>query len=390
MAAVPAVMASGLASCSEDAAEHDKGKTPVVEYVRVTNPQAADSLLVEAAMGEQIVLMGSNLGDVQEIWFNDVKGLLNPTLITSYSIIVDVPSTIPSEVTNEIRLITSTGKTGTFPFSVRVPDPLIQAISCEYAKPGDEIEISGNYFIEPVVYFTGNSSPAELTSVSQTSLSVIVPDGVEEGPVTIESIYGRTRTKFNFLDTEGMLTNFDDGYIQPWGRGTIETGPDAISGNYLLFDVPALSAWGWNESLMWGYWAYGEGAHGNVPVAQGDTNTLALKFECKIDNWVDCPMLFWFQTWSPDGNISPDDAYPQAHWKPWLKNGVRQNAATDGWVTVTIPLSDFHYDKEEANDNLAIDDISKYTDLNVMVFGACDDPAPMRILMDNFRVVKVK
>lgn len=383
--AMPAV----LTSCDQTDAERDKDSTPVVEYVRVTNPAAADSLLVEATMGSQIVIMGHDLGDVQEIWFNDVKGKLNPTLITSFSIIVDVPSVIPTEVTNEMKLITSTGRQCVYPFGVRVPDPLIREISCEYAKPGDEIEITGDYFIEPVVNFTGVDAPAEIVSATQTSIRLIVPEGVVEGPISITSIYGTGKTKFNFMDTQGLLTNFDDGYVQPWNRGIVTTGEDAISGNYLMFDVPALSAWGWNENVMWGYWGFAEGAHGNVPVAQGRTEELALKFEANIVTWIDCPMLIWFQKWTPGGNISPDDDYPQCHWKPWIKNGEYVDAATNGWRTFTIPLTDFKYDKEEATDTKAIDDISQYTDLNIQVFGACDRVGPMKIMMDNFRVVRI-
>lgn len=73
-----------LSSCDQTDAERDRDATPSVEYVRVTDVNAADSLVVEAQMGAQIVIMGSNLGDVQEVWFNDVKALLNPTLITSF------------------------------------------------------------------------------------------------------------------------------------------------------------------------------------------------------------------------------------------------------------------------------------------------------------------
>ena len=191
------------------------------------------------------------------------------------------------------------------------------------------------------------------------------------------------------MDTNGMLTNFDDGYVQPWGRGTVTTDADAISGNYLLFEAPMLSAWGWSDNLMWGYWAHGEGAHGNAPIAQGGNEELALKFEANIGTWIDCPMLMWFQTWNPNGNISPDDNYPQCHWKPYIKSGAYTDAATDGWKTFTIPLTEFKYNKEESVDNMAIDDIAKYTDFNIMVFGACENPGPFNIKMDNFRIVRI-
>lgn len=389
MWALAAILVPALASCDQTDADRDRDATPHVDFVRVTNPEAADSLLTSAPMGQQIVIMGSNLGDVQQIYFNDVKALLNPTLITSYSIIVDVPSVIPTEVTNTMTLITSKGNKAVHDFAVVVPAPSISSISCEYAKPGDEIILTGNYFIQPKVYFEGSAEPAQIVRSTQNSITVVVPDGVKEGPVVVESIYGRGKTKFNFLDTNGMLTNFDDGYVQPWNRGTIAS-EGGISGNYLLFETPSLSAWGWNESLMWGYWAYAEGGHGNAPIAQGDINSLALKFEANIESWLDCPMLIWFQRWSPGGAISPDDDYAQCHWKPWMQNGAKVDAATGGWVTVTIPLTEFRYNKEESSNNLSIGDIVNYTDLNIMVFGACDQPAPFKIKMDNFRIVNIR
>lgn len=389
MWAFAAMLLPLFAACDQTDAERDRDATPSVEFVRVTNPDASDSLLTSAPMGQQIVIMGKNLGDVQKVFFNDVEALLNPTLITSYSIILDVPSVIPTDVTNTMTLITSKGTRAVHDFRVVVPAPSISAISCEYAKPGDVITLTGNYFLEPSVYFTGDAQPAEIVRFNQTSIDVVVPQNAAEGPVTVESIYGRGKTKFSFLDTNGLLTNFDDDYQQPWGRGTIAS-EGGISGNYLLFEAPTLSAWGWNESLMWGYWAYAEGAQGNAPIAQGDINSLALKFEADIETWVDCPMLIWFQSWSPNGAISPDDNYAQCHWKPWMQNGAKVDAATNGWKTFTIPLTEFRYNKEESLNNLSIGDITSFTDMNIMVFGACDQPAPFKIKMDNFRIVNIR
>ena len=382
--------AFSFSSCSQTDAEMDKGKTPEVEYVRVCNPEAADSLLVRAAMGENICLMRSHLGDVQEVWFNDCKALLNPTMITSFSIIVTIPNQIPEDVTNEITLITSKGQKATFPFEVVVPAPFINSLSCEYARPGDVINIVGDYFIEPKVYFSGNSAPAEINSFDQQNISVVVPEGVVEGPIVIESIYGRSKSSFNFLDTTGMICNFDDGYVNPWGRGITRDDEYSISGNYILFETPAASAWGWNDDLAWGYWGSAETGRGNLPIAQGEISDLCLKFECNIDTWQDVPMLFWFQKWTPGGQLSSDDNYAQAHWKPWIKNGNKVDAATNGWITVSIPLSDFKYNKDESADNLTVGDITQYTDLNMMIFGAAEVTAPLTVRMDNFRIVKMK
>lgn len=386
-----------LTSCQQTDADKDKGKTPVVEYIRPCDVAAADSLLTQASLGAKICLMGQNLGDVQEVWFNNIQAKLNPTMITTFSLIVDVPTEIPEteSVTDLITLRTSDGNEATFPFHVVVPAPIIESMSCEYAKPGDVVTLTGNFFVDPEVYFPGVDTPAEIDekNSSVTQLTVTVPQGANtEGPIRVSSLYGVSKSSFNYLDTTGLITSFDDGYENPWKRGVvIEDG--GLSGKCLLFEAASVSAWGWNEAIQWGYFAYAETAHGNVPIAQGDYTNLCLKFEINSESWPDVPMIFWFTPFSDDNKFDVDNAaYAQAHWKPFMKNGsyIDGGYVTDGWTTVSIPLTEFKYDKEEKIDSKTIGDISNFTDLNIMVFGNCENPGPMKVMMDNFRIVKIQ
>src|SRR5690606_21151704 len=86
--------------CSED-----EGGSPFVSYVRVTDPEASDSLLVAAGQGQMIAIMGGNLKSVREVWFNDRIAALVPTLVTDRTVIIRVPSAIPNEVTNTVRMV---------------------------------------------------------------------------------------------------------------------------------------------------------------------------------------------------------------------------------------------------------------------------------------------
>lgn len=388
LAAVCVLVATFVTSCNTTDAEKDEGKTPYIEYVRVCEPTQSDSLLVAAPMGQKIALIGNNLGDVDQIWFNDQKALLNPTLITSNAIIVEIPNVIPTDVNNKMTLITSKGITYAYDFSVIVPNPVIKSISCEYAKAGDKLTIYGDYFLEPHVYFPGNIE-AEIVDFAKTYITFKVPENAVEGYLTVKSMYGSTRTTFRYLDTTGLIMNFDDGYANPWGKGVVGS-QDGISGSYLWMKATSLGGWSWQDALMYGYWASAATAHGNKPIATGDITKLALKFEANIITWSDVPMLIWFAKYNPDGGISPDDSYAQAHWKPWFKNGEKVEACTNGWVTITIPLTDFKYNKEESANNLTVGDISQYTDLNIMMFGAADGPSDVDIRMDNFRIVSIE
>lgn len=202
-----------LSSCTETDAEKDKGSTPVIKYARVCDPSKSDSLIVAASLGSKIVFVGDNLGDVQQIWFNDQKALLNPVMVTSNTIVVDVPNVIPSEVNNTARFITSTGIETDVPFQVTVPGPRIDKIDCEWTRPGDQAVITGAYFANDptfplTVTFPGNLE-ARIVSFDQTTATVVVPEGAVEGPITVSTIYGKGKSSFHYADTRGMLFDFD-------------------------------------------------------------------------------------------------------------------------------------------------------------------------------------
>ena len=78
---------------------------PLIRYVRITSPESSDSLLVGAYQSNLIAIIGENLEDAQEIWFNDQKASLTPTYITSTTILVSVPAEIPKEISNILKII---------------------------------------------------------------------------------------------------------------------------------------------------------------------------------------------------------------------------------------------------------------------------------------------
>ena len=61
---------TSIVSCKKDEVKPNNGK-PVIYYIRSTNPEVSDSLLVGTFMGSLIAIVGDNLADTKEIWFND-------------------------------------------------------------------------------------------------------------------------------------------------------------------------------------------------------------------------------------------------------------------------------------------------------------------------------
>src|SRR5690606_36720440 len=77
-------MAALYVSCSDD--DLPNNGQPRINYIRITDPASADSLLVGGYQSNMIVIVGENLQDAREVWFNDQPGQLVSTFITSTAI----------------------------------------------------------------------------------------------------------------------------------------------------------------------------------------------------------------------------------------------------------------------------------------------------------------
>ena len=266
MAIAGMATAGMMVSCNETYAEQDKGATPVIKYARTCNINEADSLVASASLGAHLCFVGDNLGDVQQVWFNDQKAKLNPTMVTSNTIIVDIPNVIPGEVTNMARFITSTGIETQYPFEVSVPAPRIDKMSCEYAHAGDVVTLDGAYFADdpnvPLTVSFGDV-PATIKSIDQNRLTVEVPAGASEEPIVVTSIYGEGVSPFKYMDTTGMLFDFDGltglGTAQSWHARPIISDETSISGNYITLGdgntlLAGKDAWD-DNNFSFEYWA---------------------------------------------------------------------------------------------------------------------------------------
>jgi hypothetical protein len=232
-------------SCSEDDIA-----TPMVQYVRVTDPASSDSLLAKAGQGQMIAIMGKNLGDARQLWFNDQRATLNPSFITNTSIITRVPAQIPAEINNKMKIIFGDGKSLEYDFSVDISEPAISYMRSEYVNTGETAVIQGNYFYQPLkVVFTGGVE-GTLVSVTDTKLEVTVPAGAQPGPITITSNFGSTESDFWFRDNRNIIASFDGTTSGLWWGPTFIVSSDTkipnVSGKFLRMQKD-LGSWAWYE-----------------------------------------------------------------------------------------------------------------------------------------------
>ncbi len=373
---------------------------PEVSYIRITAPAKSDSLVAHAYMGNNIAIIGQNLGHVDEIWFNDQLAALNPNLVTNSSIIVQVPQVIPTTVTNLMYLINS-NKVDTlrYSFGVDVPAPQLDRLVCEYVETGGTAVIQGNYFVDnpgtPLqVFFPGNIE-GTVKSISIDEVEVTVPEGVGAGPIQVKTIYGSTRSSFYFRDDRNMVVNFDNlTAAGGWRSGIIgNSDPAPVSGNYVRFrgSLPAGDPinWPWadEDHFSFNMWPQANG-RADAPFYTGEIKDALVKFEVNVlDPWESCALQMIFTPYSVTGTNSyiADLTFPRGLWIPWKGTGTYK---TNGWTTVTLPLSDFIYTPGGAVcANAFTNDMLRGLTFVVYNGGVVGTACNPHICIDNIRVV---
>ncbi|GAB3412820.1 glycan-binding surface protein [Niabella aquatica] len=235
-----------FASCKKE----DQNKMPSVSYVRITDPAASDSLLAGAGQGQLVAIMGDNLENAVEVWFNDRKAVITPTYITSRSILASVPSLVPGNIINKLKIIFRNGYELLHDFKVQISKPAINSMLCEFVNEGGVATINGDYFYAPVsVTFTGGVE-GEVVEIADQAVKVRVPAGAQPGPVTIKTNFGETQSDFWFRDNRNLFISSDP-YEGWWNSSLVVSNPGAgdpplINGNYIRL-TKEVTAWSWTE-----------------------------------------------------------------------------------------------------------------------------------------------
>jgi len=226
--------------------------TPVIKYVRITRPAASDSLIISAGQGQLVAIIGDNLQEAKQIWFNDQQSSLTPTYISKNSILVNVPTKVPVTITNKLKIIFANGDSLLYTFSVKINKPEIKSMDSEYVLDGKIATVRGNYFYLPLsVTFPGGAKGENVTvDETNTILTVTVPAGTVPGQITVTSNFGETKSDFWFKDNRNIFISSDP-YMGWWNASMVVNSPGttdvpAINGNYIRI-IKNLGAWGWQE-----------------------------------------------------------------------------------------------------------------------------------------------
>ncbi|GAB3831045.1 glycan-binding surface protein [Pontibacter rugosus] len=333
-------MAGIFTGCSDDDDNGPNGGKPMISYIRVTRPEASDSLIAKAGQGSMIAIIGQNLNGARELWFNDQQAGLNPAYITSTSIITRVPANIPIDITNKMKLIFANGDSLLYDFTVDISEPLLTGMLSEYVGTGEVATIVGDFFYAPLtVTFTGGVE-GEVVSVEDDMIKVKVPEG-EPGTITVTTSFGETESNFWFRDNRNIIASFDGTTTGLWHGPNFIKASDPeiknINNNFLRF----------NQALAEGAWAEFYVGPVNSDIAKETKNIPA----AALENPADYVLKFEINTLAPltgaaikmymgVGDMGTERNTIFYTWKP--------NIHTEGaWETVSIPFEEFYTANKE-------------------------------------------
>jgi len=362
-----ALMAGALWSgCSKD----DFGK-PSISYIRITNPNASDSLVVGSVINnnQMIAIIGQNLQSTREVWFNDQKAQLTSTYITPTAVLVRVPTILPHEITNKMKMVFANGESLTYDFTVSVGKPSVSYLKNEYAFDGDTALIYGSGFygdtstVKAWFVGAGNSSIAAKTlslSADGALLTVKVPTGAQPGPITVSTLYGQEPSGLWFRDNRNIILSFDN-MSGPNGQGTANgslwhpvagdfdyatssaPGVPSINGKYLYcpFGPTGYAAWGWSEIWTGNQPAPELSGLKNIP-QEAFVNPAAYSLKFEVNTIGGSLAGAWFNIWIGNNiggaaNRGPDNGKANAGLYTWQPNIDTKGA----WQTVVIPWDQF-------------------------------------------------
>ena len=418
MFAVLLMTGMSFIACNDQPDKYEPtGGTPEIKYVRL--PESADSIIQQSYMETTVCLVGENLKSITKMLFNDQVAVLNTSYITDNYLLVDIPNKIPAAVTDKIYMINTAGDTTTYDFHVIVPAPTVSAMNNEYAEPGEEVTITGDYFIQDaykpleILFNESKLAVTDIKEINKNSVTFTIPEGATSGPIYVKTVYGTSRSKFHYKDTRNILFDFDGSHGgqtsgNGWRPGVVKT--DGIDGNYLYFGGVQMAGkvgatWAEDQFAM-NYWPDPANGKPELSSIQSfaemlDTcaiGEMAIKFECRVPTsspWSSSALQIMFTGNSDVSGSNQNNGYytntnlPRGLWYPWLSTGSYTTG--DAWSTVTIPLSSFNktHEGQAAGSTITKD---RMTGLSFFVWhgGVDGTDCNPEILIDNVRVVPIK
>lgn len=362
-----------LLGCKDDSTWLVETTDAPMTVARVADPKNWDATIMSGALDQTIKIEGTNLNNVQTIFFNDVEAIKSEdAMAINGALYIRIPYIVPNLIDNKIKLTDKQGRLVEVPFEVTIPDLVVTKMDCEYAPVGSTLVISGNYldlygFIPETGKVKFGDVEAEIIAGNKTSISIIVPANAPANSiVTLISDQMTVPCPGKYKDADCMIQDFENsssnstykiGIITGPGDGDA-TDPQGISGKFMRYHTTYAGGWAW-QAFDWPVIT-------NKPADLAtNASAYAIKFECYAVEKLADPILM---------------IAPMSGGQSGYRWGSDTEFAQGKWLTYSIPITE------------TVGDISSWVSSAQaqFVFHAAGTQKMSYWCIDNVRISKVK
>lgn len=194
-----------LSSCSNDDSASAYTGAPVIESVSPSGYELDGTMkpFEPTTIGypkNYYVIHGKGFSTATKVSFNDYDSYFRPTFVTDTDIIILIDENTPyANASNKLKVVTEKG-TATFDFVIAPPVPTFAGFNPVNATEGQEVTITGKYFLNPVVTLaktkTQDAVPVTVVSSTLEKIVIKVPANADLRYLNVENISGDSNSPY--------------------------------------------------------------------------------------------------------------------------------------------------------------------------------------------------
>ena len=158
---------------------YDASGNPVMTFGTALNKvYAFDSVVTSGNLGQYYVIEGTNLGSATTVSFNGVSVYFNRAFVTDHSIVVSIPTTVPTlpPAANDTLSVVTLHGVSNYKFTVITPPPTVDTWSDYDFWSGSQITLTGVGFASvTAVALAGTTAAPSIVSQSDKQLVLQFP-----------------------------------------------------------------------------------------------------------------------------------------------------------------------------------------------------------------------
>ncbi len=375
------VMPALFTACDDD---DDHGSAPMTitaVYLEDAQSEVPDRRVEFARLGQLIRIEGEGFLGLRKILINGYDCYFNTAYLSNNSVIVRVDKNIPTtdavESERNTIMMVKDAASIVYTFNIRSSAPSISNISNTLPKVGEPIIISGKGLEEiSKVVFPGDVEVTSgiIQSNDGTYFMVNMPENVSEdgGSLFVECANGAVYSPAYFNCRRSVILDFDGkGQHGSWGSSaSMIKAEDLLSdpigegntsqGKYCMLPAAKQVPVSAGKNRCAEVWTAGNGVDDwseetlGIPHSTA-INLVGFQFDMYVSNeapWSESGFLkICLINGLNGGEWASSDNKQAFNVVPWIQNGKVVPYSSTGWVTVTVPFSQFYI--FAANKNLS-------------------------------------